>query len=31
GVFEKVVGSFGPNGVGRNRYDSDDIYVLVAN
>ena len=24
-----VVGSFGPNGVGRNRYDSDDIYVLL--
>ena len=30
GVFEKVVGSFGPNGVGRNQYDSDDIFVLVA-
>ena len=24
-----VVGSFGPNGGGRNRYDSDDIYVLL--
>jgi prepilin-type N-terminal cleavage/methylation domain-containing protein len=24
-----VVGSFGPNGKGRNRYDSDDVYVLL--
>ena len=24
-----VVGSFGPNGVGQNKYDSDDIYVLL--
>lgn len=24
-----VVGSFGPNGVGRNRYDDDDVYVLL--
>lgn len=24
-----VVGSFGPNGVGKNLYDSDDIYVLL--
>lgn len=24
-----VVGSFGPNGWGQNRYDSDDIYVLL--
>ena len=24
-----VVGSFGPNGVGRNLYDSDDIYILL--
>ena len=24
-----VVGSFGPNGSGRNLYDSDDIYVLL--
>ena len=31
GEDKMVVGSFGPNGVGRNRYDSDDIYVLVAN
>lgn len=29
GVNRVVVGSFGPNGVGRNRYDSDDIYVLL--
>ena len=29
GVNKMVVGSFGPNGVGRNRYDKDDIYVLV--
>ena len=24
-----VVGSFGPNGVGQNQYDSDDIYILL--
>jgi len=24
-----VVGSFGPNGIGQNLYDSDDIYVLL--
>jgi prepilin-type N-terminal cleavage/methylation domain-containing protein len=24
-----VVGSFGPNQTGRNRYDSDDVYVLL--
>jgi type II secretory pathway pseudopilin PulG len=24
-----VIGSFGPNGVGRNLYDADDIYVLL--
>ncbi len=29
GVNRVVVGSFGPNGVGRNLYDSDDIYVLL--
>ncbi|HSR87713.1 MAG TPA: prepilin-type N-terminal cleavage/methylation domain-containing protein [Pontiella sp.] len=29
GVDRVVVGSFGPNGVGRNLYDSDDIYVLL--
>ncbi len=29
GVNRVVVGSFGPNGWGRNRYDSDDIYVLL--
>ena len=29
GVNRVVVGSFGPNGIGRNRYDSDDIYVLL--
>ena len=26
---EIVVGSFGPNGVGSNQYDDDDIYVIV--
>ncbi len=31
GVMRIVVGSFGPNGRGRNRYDSDDIYVLLDN
>jgi len=25
-----VVGSFGPNGVGRNIYDDDDIYVIIS-
>lgn len=29
GVMRIVVGSFGPNGVGRNLYDEDDIYVLL--
>jgi prepilin-type N-terminal cleavage/methylation domain-containing protein len=29
GVDRVVVGSFGPNGVGQNVYDSDDIYVLL--
>ncbi|WP_372847340.1 type II secretion system protein [Pontiella sp.] len=29
GVNHVVVGSFGPNGKGRNLYDSDDIYVLL--
>lgn len=29
GVNHVVVGSFGPNGKGRNQYDSDDIYVLL--
>ncbi|VGO19159.1 Type II secretion system protein G [Pontiella sulfatireligans] len=24
-----VVGSFGPNGVGKNRYDKDDIYIFL--
>ena len=24
-----VIGSFGPNGVGQNVYDSDDIYLLL--
>ena len=24
-----VVGSFGPNGIGRNVYDSDNIYVII--
>ncbi len=29
GVQRVVVGSFGPNGVGQNKYDSDDIIVLL--
>lgn len=29
GVNRIVVGSFGPNGVGQNLYDSDDIYVIL--
>lgn len=29
GVRHVVVGSFGPNGVGRNLHDSDDILVLL--
>ncbi len=29
GVNHVVVGSFGPNGEGRNQYDSDDIYILL--
>jgi len=31
GVMRIVVGSFGPNGKGRNVYDDDDIYVLLDN
>lgn len=29
GVNHVVVGSFGPNRVGRNMYDKDDVYVLL--
>lgn len=29
GTMRVVVGSFGPNGIGRNLYDSDDIVVLL--
>ncbi len=29
GVNHVVVGSFGPNGKGKNLYDSDDIYILL--
>ena len=29
GVNHVAVGSFGPNGLGPNRYDSDDIYVIL--
>lgn len=29
GTIRAVVGSFGPNGVGPNMYDDDDVYVLV--
>jgi type II secretory pathway pseudopilin PulG len=29
GIDRVVIGSFGPNGVGPNTYDSDDIYVLL--
>ena len=29
GVMWPVVGSFGPNRVGPNQYDSDDIYYIV--
>ncbi len=29
GVMRVVIGSFGPNGKGRNLYDNDDIYVLL--
>jgi general secretion pathway protein G len=29
GEMRVVVGSFGPNGNGRNLYDDDDIYVLL--
>ena len=30
GAYKMVVGSFGPNKVGRNVYDKDNVYVLVA-
>lgn len=29
GVNHVVIGSFGPNGLGPNLYDSDDLYVLL--
>ncbi|MBN2162798.1 MAG: prepilin-type N-terminal cleavage/methylation domain-containing protein [Pontiellaceae bacterium] len=29
GATRVVVGSFGPNGKGRNLYDSDDLYILL--
>ncbi len=29
GVMKPVVGSFGPNGVGPNLYDNDDIYKVI--
>jgi len=29
GVNRVVIGSFGPNGVGQNVYDSDDIYKVL--
>jgi len=29
GVNRIVVGSFGPNGVGRNMYDNDDVFVRL--
>ena len=29
GIMRPAVGSFGPNKVGRNRYDSDDICILL--
>jgi general secretion pathway protein G len=29
GVMRIVVGSFGPNGSGKNLYDSDDIYIRL--
>lgn len=30
GVNYVVVGSFGPNGVGMNNYDADNLYVIVS-
>ena len=30
GTWHVVIGSFGPNGVGRNVYDADNIYVTLA-
>jgi len=29
GKLYVVVGSFGPNRVGRNQYDSDDVFVVI--
>lgn len=29
GDMRVVVGSFGPNGAGRNQYDDDDVYVII--
>jgi len=31
GTMRVAVGSFGPNGSGRNNYDSDNVYVLLDN
>jgi len=30
GVLYAVIGSFGPNGVGPNQYDSDDVIIKLA-
>jgi len=30
GVFYAVIGSFGPNGVGPNQYDSDNVIIKLA-
>ncbi len=29
GVMRPVVGSFGPNKIGRNKYDADNVYVVL--
>jgi hypothetical protein len=30
GVTKAVVGSYGPNGVGSNLYDEDDIVIIIS-
>ena len=29
GVKVVVIGSYGPNGVGKNKYDADDVYMIL--
>jgi general secretion pathway protein G len=30
GTWATVIGSFGPNGIGQNNYDEDNVYIILA-